>query len=288
MPVKITEEESSINQDIEIRLFLEGVLEKYGYDFRNYSAAFMKRRLVSRMRKSSCGSISEMQHRMLNDPDFFHAVLLDISLNVTDMFRDPRFFASLRETAVPILKTYPYLKIWHAGCATGEEVYSLAMLLGEEDMLGRTILYATDFNQAVVQKASEGIYPIEKIKTYAENYYKAGGKGSFTDYFTVKYDSAIVNNSLKKNIVFSDHNLVSDGVFGEMNMIVCRNVLIYFNRELQNRVIGLLYDSLLPGGLLCLGTKETLLFSKHKDKFRQLHKLNIYRKAYDSERYKTV
>lgn len=283
MSKEMTEEEKILNQDIEIHLFLEGVFEKYGYDFRSYSAAFLKRRLLSRMRKSRCGSLSEMQHRMLNDHDFFHTILLDISLNVTDMFRDPRFFAALRETTIPLLQTYPYLKIWHAGCSTGEEVYSLAILLMEEGLLSRSTLYATDFNQTVVEKAYEGIYPIEKMKAWAENYYKSLGRASFMDYFTVKYDSAIVNNSLKKNIVFSDHNLVSDGVFGEMNMIVCRNVLIYFNRELQNRVIGLLYDSLLPGGLLCLGTKETLIFSRYKDKFSQLHRLNIYRKAYESQ-----
>lgn len=283
MSNELPEEEKTFNQDIEIRLFLEGVFEKYGYDFRNYSAAFLKRRLLSRMRKNRLASVSEMQHRMLNDPDFFHTILLDISLNVTDMFRDPRFFSALRETAIPLLKTYPYLKIWHAGCSTGEEVYSLAILLLEEGLLERSIIYATDFNQTVVTKASEGIYPIDRMKTYAENYYKSTGKASFTDYFTVKYDSAIVNNSLKKNIVFSDHNLVSDGVFGEMNMIICRNVLIYFNRELQNRVLGLFYESLLAGGLLCLGVKETLIFSKHKEKFSQLHKLNIYRKDYGKQ-----
>jgi chemotaxis protein methyltransferase CheR len=280
----ISEEEASLNQDIEIRLFMEAVYEKYGYDFRDYSPAFIKRRLLGRMRKNRLNSISEMQNLILNDSEFFHTILIDISLNVTDMFRDPRFFAALRETAVPLMKTYPYLKIWHAGCSTGEEVYSLAILLGEEDLLGRSIIYATDFNQAVVKKASEGIYTIDKMKAYAENYYKSCGKASFTDYFTVKYDSAIVNNSLKKNIVFSDHNLVSDGVFGEMNMIVCRNVLIYFNRELQNRVIKLFYESLLPGGLLCLGVKETLMFSSYKNKFTQLHKLNIFRKAYESEK----
>lgn len=283
MAIELSEEEKILNQDIEIRLFLEGVFEKYGYDFRNYSNAFITRRLLGRMRKNRLGSVSEMQHRMLNDPEFFHTVLLDISLNVTDMFRDPKFFAALRETAIPILRTYPYLKIWHAGCSTGEEVYSLAILLKEEGLLGRTIIYATDFNQSVVKKASEGIYPIEKMKEYAENYYKSHGKSAFTEYFTVKYESAIVDNSLKKNIVFSDHNLVSDGVFGEMNMIICRNVLIYFNRELQNRVIGLLYESLLPGGVLCLGMKETLIFSHLNDNFQPLHKLNIYRKTYATE-----
>jgi chemotaxis protein methyltransferase CheR len=278
---EISEEEKSRNQDIEIRLLLEAVNEKYGYDFRKYSMAYLKRRLLSRQRRSNMASVAEMLHRVLYDHEFFQTILLDISLNVTEMFRDPKFFHAVREKVLPILKTYPFLKIWHAGCSTGEEVYSMAILLKEEGLLERSLIYATDFNQEVVRKASEGIYPIDRMKLYAENYYKALGRDSFSDYFTVKYGSAIIDQSLKKNIVFSDHNLVTDGVFGEMNMIVCRNVLIYFNRDLQNRVIGLLYDSLLPGGILCLGTKETLIFSEYRSKYIQLNKINIYRKVYE-------
>ncbi|HLN54733.1 MAG TPA: protein-glutamate O-methyltransferase CheR [Bacteroidales bacterium] len=277
------EEENTRNQDIEIRLLLEAVYEKYGYDFRSYSGAYLKRRLISRMRRSNFESVSEMIHRMLYDQEFFRTLLLDISLNVTEMFRDPRFFVAIRENVIPLLRTYPFLKIWHAGCSTGEEVYSMTILLKEEGILDRCLIYATDFNQAVVQKASEAIYPLEKMKQYADNYYKSGGKNDFSDYYTAKYDSAIFDQSLKKNIVFSDHNLVSDGVFGEMNMIVCRNVLIYFNRELQNRVFTLLYKSLIPGAILCLGTKETMMFSGYKDKYTQLHKLNIFRKQYAAE-----
>jgi chemotaxis protein methyltransferase CheR len=279
---EISEEEKSRNQDIEIRLLLEAVNEKYGYDFRKYSMAYLKRRLLSRQRRTNMASISEMLHRVLYDHEFFQAILLDISLTVTEMFRDPRFFHAVREKVLPVLQTYPFLKIWHAGCSTGEEVYSMAILLKEENLLERCLIYATDFNQEVVKKASEGIYPIDRMKLYAENYYKALGRDSFSDYFTLKYGSAIIDQSLKKNIVFSDHNLVTDGVFGEMNMIVCRNVLIYFNRELQNRVIKLLYESLLPGGVLCLGTKETLIFSEYKSKYVQLDKLNIYRKVYET------
>jgi chemotaxis protein methyltransferase CheR len=274
------EEEKTRNEDIEIRLLLEAIFEKYGYDFRNYSGAFLKRRIMSRMKRSNMSSISEMLHKMLYDQEFFRTLLLDVSLNVTEMFRDPRFFLALREKVIPLLRTYPYLKIWHAGCSTGEEVYSMAIILKEEGLLDRCLIYATDLNQAVVGKASEAIYSLDKMKTYADNYNKSKGKGSFSDYFLVKYDSALINQTLKKNIVFSDHNLVSDGVFGEMNMIVCRNVLIYFNRVLQNQVFKLLYNSLLPGGILCLGSKETMIFSGYQEKFQQLHKLNIYRKNY--------
>lgn len=279
---EIPEEEKSRNQDLEIRMFLEAVNEKYGYDFRKYSMAYLKRRLLSRQKRSNLTSISEMLHKVLYDQEFFQTILLDISLNVTEMFRDPKFFNAVRGKVVPVLKTYPFLKVWHAGCSTGEEVYSMAILLREEGLLERSLIYATDFNRVVVEKASEGIYPIDRMKTYSENYYKALGHEPFSDYFTVKYCSAIIDQSLKKNIVFSDHNLVTDGVFGEMNLIVCRNVLIYFNRELQNRVVKLLYESLIPGGILCLGTKETLIFSEHKSKYNQLDKLNIYRKVYET------
>ncbi|HEX2921542.1 MAG TPA: protein-glutamate O-methyltransferase CheR [Bacteroidales bacterium] len=282
MNIELSEEEKSRIQDIEINLFLEAVNERYGYDFRKYSMAYIKRRLLASLRKNNARSISELQYKILYDIDFFRSMLIDISLNVTEMFRDPKFFVAVRETVLPILRTYPFIKIWHAGCSTGEEVYSMAILLSEEGLLERTIIYATDFNTQVVKKASEAIYPVENIKQYSANYYKAKGKGEFSDYFTVKYGSAIIDQKLKKSIVFSDHNLVSDGVFGEMNLIVCRNVLIYFNRELQNRVLTLFTDSLIPGGVLCLGTKETLLFYPDKLKYNQLSKMNIFRKAYET------
>lgn len=278
----LTEEEKIHNQEIEINLFLEAVKEKYGYDFHRYSKAFIKRRLLSSIRKHNIESISQLQHRILYNPEFFRMILIDISLNVTEMFRDPKFFVAVREKVIPVLRTYPFIKIWHAGCSTGEEVYSMAILLKEEGLLDRSIIYATDFNKAVVNKASEAIYPVENIKKYSENYYRAQCKKDFSDYFIVNYGSAIIDQSLKKNIVFSDHNLVTDGVFGEMNIIVCRNVLIYFNRELQNRVLKLFTDSLVPGGILCLGTKETLLFFDGKNNYSKLDDLNIFRKQYDS------
>lgn len=276
----LSEKEKSGNQDIELRLLLDAVYEKYGYDFNNYSRAFLKRRILARMKRNGIESISEIQHKVLYDPGFFQTILLDFSLNVTEMFRDPRFFLAVREKVIPLLSTYPFLKIWHAGCSTGEEVYSMSIMLKEEGLLERCIIYATDLNQAVVDKAAAGIYPVDRMKVYSENYNNAGGNSSLSEYFTVKYDGALINNSLKKNIVFSGHNLVSDGVFGEMNMIVCRNVLIYFNRELQNRVLKLFYNSLLHGGILCLGTKETMVFSGYYKHFEALHKLNIFRKLY--------
>lgn len=282
-PHELTEEEKINIQDIEINLFLEAVKEKYGYDFHRYSKAFIKRRLLSSIRRHNLESISHLQHRILYNPEFFKSILIDISLTVTEMFRDPKFFVAVREKVIPVLKTYPFIKIWHAGCSTGEEVYSMAILLKEEGLLDRSIIYATDFNKAVVSKASEAIYPVENIKKYSENYYKAQGKKDFSGYFLVKYGSALIDQSLKKNIVFSDHNLVTDGVFGEMNMIVCRNVLIYFNRDLQNRVLNLFTDSLMPGGLLCLGTKETMLFFDGKKNFTKLDDINIFRKQYDSK-----
>jgi Methylase of chemotaxis methyl-accepting proteins len=273
-------EEDKLTQSIEIKLLLEAIRLKYGYDFRDYTKAHLKRRLLNRMKRSQFKTMAEMQHQLLYNEDFFHTLLVDLSLNVTEMFRDPLFFEAVREQAVPVLKTYPYLKIWHAGCATGEEVYSMAILLKEEGLLDRCTIYATDFNQIALQKAIEGIYPVSKIREYVANYNKAKGKASLTDYFTVQYDNAMVDKSVKKNIVFSDHNLVTDGVFGEMNMIVCRNVLIYFNRELQNKVIQLFFNSLLPGGLLCLGTKETIMFSDYREHFKLLHKLNLFKKSY--------
>ncbi|ACV64492.1 MCP methyltransferase, CheR-type [Desulfofarcimen acetoxidans DSM 771] len=267
------------NQNIEIRLLLDAIYLKYGYDFRNYAKASIKRRILHRMAMSGLQSISEMQHLSLYDLDFFKKLLLDFSINVTEMFRDPSFYYSLRREIIPVLRTYPYIKIWHAGCATGEEVYSMVILLKEEGIYDRCQIYATDFNQVVLQKAKEGIFPIENIKEYTINYQKAGGKESFSSYYTAKYDSVIINQSLKKNILFADHNLVTDGVFGEMNLILCRNVLIYFDKILQNRVIGLFYDSLCRNGFLCLGSKESLMFSEYGRCFEDIVKEEkIYRK----------
>ncbi len=263
--------------NIEVILLLEAIFQKYGYDFRDYSKAHIKRRILHRMSTSRFSTISEMQHKVLNDEAFFEQILKDFSINVTEMFRDPSFYLKFREDIIPILKTYPFIKIWHAGCSTGEEVYSMAIILKEEGIYDRCQIYATDFNQVVIQKAKEGIYPINKVKEFTYNYQKAGGINSFSDYYTAKYESAILNTDLKKNIVFADHNLVTDKVFAEVHLLVCRNVLIYFNKQLQDKVIRLFNESIIPGGYLCLGSKESLRFS---DSFHHFDTIDDDEKIY--------
>lgn len=276
----ITQEQLEI-EDIEIDLLMEAIYRKYGYDFRNYGKAHIKRRVTHRRATSGIQSISMMQDKILHDEVFFESLLRDLSINVTEMFRDPDFYAAMRHDVIPILKTYPFVKIWHAGCSTGEEVYSMAILLMEEGLLDRVQIYATDFNQVVIQTAREGIFPIDKIREYTSNYQKAGGKKSFSDYYTASYNSVIMDKNLKKNVVFADHNLVTDSVFAEVNMIICRNVLIYFNKKLQDVVINLFDESLTKGGILCLGSKENLRFSKSFPHFQTINeKQKIYRKKY--------
>ncbi|XPV76648.1 MAG: CheR family methyltransferase [Desulfovibrio sp.] len=267
------------NEQLEIKLLLEAIFLKYGYDFREYSSAHTKRRLDHRLKLGEFQSYSQMQYKLIYDEHFFNQLLLDLSINVTEMFRDPWFYQKVREEVVPHLQTYPFIKIWHAGCSAGQEVYSMSILLEEEGMKERSQVYATDFNELILERAKKGIYPVELLKDYTANYQKAGGKNSFSDYYTADYDNAVIRRSLRERVLFSSHNLVTDGVFGEMNVIFCRNVLIYFNRELQNRVLGLFYDSLAPGGFLCLGSKESLKFSDYADEFEVVaSKEKIYRK----------
>ena len=267
------------NEKIEFDLILEAIYQKYGYDFRNYAKASLRRRLRYRLSQSNLKTISEMQHKLLNDKEFFDTLLLDLTINVTEMFRDPSFFKALREIVIYELKKQPFIKVWHAGCSSGEEIYSTAILLKENGMYESSLIYATDTNEMVLDKAKSGIFPIEKMKDFTVNYRKAGGIASFADYYTARYDNAIMDNSLKKNIVFSNHNLVTDSVFGEMDLIMCRNVLIYFNRELQDRVFRLFMDSLRPGGFLCLGSKETVRFSSLSENFENvIEKERVYRR----------
>jgi chemotaxis protein methyltransferase CheR len=267
------------NETIEIELVIEAIYRKYGYDFRDYARASLQRRIRNKLNTSGMKSISEMVHRLLYERTFFESLLLDLTINVTEMFRDPLFYCALREKVIPVLRTYPFFKIWHAGCSTGEEVYSMAILLKEEKLLDNAMIYATDIDNKVLKTAKEGIYPLEKIKEYTLNYQKACGQSLFADYYTAKYKAAIMDNSLKKNILFSQHNLVTDGVFGEMHLIICRNVLIYFNKELQNRVFKLFYDSLVRKGMLCLGSKETIKFSAIRDEFQEYDgKEKIYKR----------
>ncbi len=267
------------SQKIEMDLLLQAISMKYGYDFRNYAKASIKRRIMNVLSSSGLKTISEMQHKLLYEKEFFETLLLKLSVNVTEMFRDPPFYKALREVVIPQLRSRPFVKIWHAGCATGEEVYSMAILLKEENLYEKSWIYATDFNEQVLKKAREGIYPIDMLKKYSYNYQRAGGAASLADYYTARYDFVIMENSLKRNIVFSDHNLVTDGVFAETDLILCRNVLIYFDAKLQNHVFKLFRDSLSEQGFLCLGSKETVKFSEYADDFEDtVGKEKIYRK----------
>lgn len=267
--------------EIELDLLLQAMRRKYGYDFTGYSRAHVKRRILNRLLSSGLRNISQLQEQMLYDKTFASQILQDLSINVTEMFRDPDFYKAVREKVIEVLKTWSFVKIWHAGCSTGEEVYSMAILLREEGIFDRVQIYATDFNQHALNKAKEGIYPIEQMKKYAYNYARSNPKGSFSDYYLAKYDHAIMDHSLKKNVVWAHHNLVTDNDFAETQMVLCRNVLIYFNRDLQNKVIGLFNSSLSNGGILCLGNKESLDFSTHQNHFDVIDKQQkIYKKKY--------
>lgn len=265
--------------NIEIQLLLEAIFLRYGYDFRNYSKAHIKRRILHRLGMSMLSSVTQLQDRILRERAFFIEFLDDLSINVTEMFRDPEFYKSLRETIIPKLRTYAYFKIWHAGCSTGEEVFSLSILLKEEGLLDRCQVYATDFNRNVLEIAREGVYQKSDIEQYEMNYQLSGGSKKLSDYYKSRYGSVIFDKELSNKIVFADHNLVTDNVFADVNLILCRNVLIYFEKELQDKVIGLFYDSLIPSGILCLGTKESIKFSRHGNLFEIVdEKQKIYKK----------
>lgn len=262
-----------------LKELLESIRNIYGYDFTEYAEASVVRRVTHFMKSNKIGSIQELTSILLKDESAFARFVLEFTVNVTEMFRDPSFYKSLRENVLKHLATYPTIKIWIAGCSTGEEVYSIAILLKEEGLLDRSVIYATDINQRALQTAKEGIYRMDLMKSYTGNYQKAGGKNSFSDYYTAKYDAAMIDKSLKKNIVFSVHNLAVDRSFNEFQLILCRNVLIYFNQSLQNKVINLFYDSLSTFGYLALGNKESLLFSDKQKEFTDVDKREkIYRK----------
>lgn len=256
----------------ELKELLESVKSAYGYDFTDYAEASVKRRSAHFMSTRKIESIEALGKILLSEEKVFEEFICQISVTVTEMFRDPAFYKSLRENVVKRLATYPFIKIWLAGCATGEEAYSLAILLKEEGMLNRSVIYATDINQHSLQLAKKGIYPLEYMKNYTTNYLKAGGKNSFSEYYIAKYDSALFDKSLKENMVFASHNLATDNSFNEFHLILCRNVLIYFNQQLQNKVINLFYDSLCPFGFLGLGNKESLLFTNKRENFTELDK----------------
>jgi len=256
--------------DIELHLLLDAIYLKYHYDFRRYALASLKRRLAAAMSRFNCATFSELQNRVLHEPALFPALLDFLTVPVSEMFRDPSYFKSLRETVVPILRTYPSLKLWVAGCSTGEEVYSLAILLREEGLLDRSLIYATDINPSVLQKANAGVYDVERIAGFTESHRKSGSRSSLSDYYTAAYGRAVFDKSLREHIVFSDHSLATDSVFAEVQLVSCRNVLIYFNRDLQDRAIGLFRDALCRKGFLGIGSKESLRFSAHRDSFSEL------------------
>lgn len=264
---------------VEITLLLEGVYRHYGFDFRAYAYSSIRRRIWKRIQAEGLATVTALMERVLHDRAAMERLLHDLSVNVTAMFRDPTFYRVFRETVVPLLRTYPFVRIWHAGCSTGEEVYSMAILLTEEGLYDKARIYATDINETVLQRARDGIFPLERMQEYTENYIRAGGTQSFSEYYTAKYDGALFNPSLMKNVVFSQHNLVTDRSFSEFNAILCRNVLIYFDKALQNKVHDLFYESLVNFGVLGLGSKESLRFSKFEDCYEQLHvREKLYRK----------
>lgn len=269
-------------EDIEIRLLLEALFLKYHYDFRNYAMASVKRRLRQAKQHLGLPTISAMQDRILHDPSMVPRILAYLTIQVSEMFRDPSYFKAIREHVVPHLRTYPSLKVWIAGCSEGEEVYSLAILFREEGLEDRTIFYATDISHQALEAAEAGIYPLDRMQLFTENHRRSGGKSSLSDYYQAAYGRASFDRTLRRNIVFSDHSLVTDAVFGEMNLISCRNVMIYFDRALQDRAIGLFSDSLARKGFLGIGSKESLRFSSHGDDFVDfVREEKIYQKVAD-------
>ena len=256
-------------EDIEIRLLLEALYRRYHYDFRNYAQASIKRRLRQARERLGLRTFSAMQDKLLHDPAAAARVLRFLTVQVSDLFRDPGYFRAMREKVVPHLRTYPSLKVWIAGCSAGEELHSFAILFREEGLEDRTLFYATDINQEALETAARGIYPLERIAAFTQNYRQAGGKASLSDYYTTGYGGAVFDKSLRERVVFSDHSLVTDAVFSEMQLISCRNVMIYFDKPLQDRAVGLFRDSLARGGFLGLGSKENLRFSAHASAFTE-------------------
>lgn len=277
--MSVYNKDSVENLDIELNLLLQAVHLKYGYNFGNYSKAHLKRRILHRLNLSGLQTISELQNKILWDKTFYKTFLQDLSINVTEMFRDPQFYLNFRLKVIPELSTYAHIKVWHAGCSTGEEVYSLAIMLQEEGILHKTRIYATDFNKQVLETAKQGIYDRKEMDLYANNYLESGGKGLLSDYYTSKYGLVLLDQTLAKNVVFADHNLVTDGIFAEVHLVFCRNVLIYFDKTLQSHVLGLFTNSLTKRGFLCLGTKESLQFSTVENEYETVDKeYKIYKK----------
>ena len=266
--------------DNQVELLLGDLIDRYGYDFTNYSRASLKRRITRLIALDKFLSFAEFRFKLIEDRDYLQHFVEEITVNVTEMFRDATFYRALREDVLPVLATWPMIRIWHAGCSTGEEVYSMAILLHEANLLHKSLLYATDLNPTVLEKVRSGIFPLSQMKQYSENYILAGGKKDFSSYYTALYTAVKFDERLSKRIVLSTHNLVSDGTFNEFQLILCRNVMIYFDKPLQDRALGLFYDSLEMLGYLALGAKETIKFSKAAANFKQLaSKERIWRKV---------
>jgi chemotaxis protein methyltransferase CheR len=266
--------------DIEFQLLIEAVYHLYHYDFRDYAQASLRRRLRTAMLRFQCETLSQLQDRVMREPQMFHALLDHLTVQVSEMFRDPSYFRALREHVVPLLRTYPSLKVWVAGCSSGEEVYSLAILLREEGLLSRTLIYGTDINPHTLQRAEAGVYPIDRVAGFTVNHRESGARSSLSDYYTAAYGRAIFDKSLREHIVFSDHSLATDSVFAEVQLVSCRNVLIYFNTTLQDRALGLFRESLCRRGFLGIGSKESLRFSSQSGAFETFVRPDkIYQKA---------
>ncbi|UQA63398.1 CheR family methyltransferase [Polyangium aurulentum] len=266
--------------DIELRLLLEAIYLKYCYDFRSYSVASLRRRVEQALEKFGCRTLSQLQDRVLHEPSVMPALLQYLTVPVSEMFRDPEYFLGLRREVIPRLLTYPSIRVWVAGCSTGEEVYSIAILLQEEGLLSRTTIYATDINPEALRAAEAGVYPIDRVAGFSESYRKSGGRGSLSDYYTAGYGAVVFDRALRARAAFSDHSLATDGVFAEVQLVSCRNVLIYFDRDLQDRAVGLFRDALVRRGFLGLGNRESLRFSKHADAFTELlPEVRIYQRC---------
>ena len=253
--------------DIEQRLLLDAIYHRYHYDFREYAQASLKRRLQSALTQFGCKTLSQLQDRVLHDPPVFTELLQFLTVQVSDMFRDPSYFLALRNEVVPILRTYPSIKVWVAGCSAGEEVYSLAILLAEEGLLERAMIYATDINPHALRTAEQGVFDMDRVAAFSANHARSGGHSSLSDYYTARYGRVVFDKRLREHMVFSDHSLATDSVFAEVHLISCRNVLIYFERDLQNRALGLFHDALVHRGFLGLGSRESLRFSAQAGNF---------------------
>jgi len=271
--------EPSVIKDEEIEYLIKDVYELYGYDFSEYSRASFKRRVNRICLIHRFTSFAELRYTLINDPQYLKQFIEEITVNVTEMFRDPQFFKALREKILPQLGTYPLIRIWVAGCSTGEEAYSMAILLKEANLYHKSLIYGTDLNPSVLETARAGIFPLQQMKLYSENYILSGGKKDFSDYYTANYDSVKFDKSLQEKLILSTHNLVSDRSFNSFQLIVCRNVLIYFDRGLQERVFKLFDSSLENLGFLALGAKETIRFSKLDKNYQQVDEQKIWKKV---------